>query len=99
MRNFTDLGINIDRRFAGQRIGINAILGREIVVHDIDIRESKLKKDGEDKQCVYVDLEVDGERRLMWGSYGLMIKQAEVITSDLFPFRCKIINDHGYMFV
>lgn len=98
MRNFGELNVVVNRRFAGQRIRINTLLDRDIIVHDIEIRESKIKKENEEKKCIYVDIEVDGERRLLWGSYRFMIQQAEQLTSDHFPFKCRIKNDHGYVF-
>ena len=98
MLSFDQLGVSIDRRFSGQRIRINNVLDRQVIVHDMEIRESKIKsKDASIQQCVYIDLEVDGERRLLFGSYRYIIEQCTKIPKDSYPFSCTITNDHGYI--
>lgn len=97
MRKFSDLNVTLDRRFVGQRIRINTVLDADIVIHDFDFRKSKVcKEDGKDV-CLYIDIEINGERRLIWGNYPYMITQLEQVDRSNLPFACKIINDRGYV--
>ena len=97
MRKFSDLNVTLDRRFVGQRIRINTVLDVDIVVNDFDFRKSKVcKEDGKDV-CLYIDIEINKERRLIWGNYPYMIKQLEQVDRSNLPFACKIINDRGYV--
>lgn len=97
MRKFSDLNVTLDRRFVGQRIRINTVLDANIVIHDFDFRKSKVcKEDGKDV-CLYLDIEINKERRLIWGNYPYMIKQLEQVDRSNLPFECKIVNDRGYV--
>ena len=104
MKAFCDLNINIDRRFAGDRIRIEKIEGDEIIIHDFEIRESKISKEndptwkGERKDCLYLQLEINGQKRVLWGSYRFLIDQIKQIFRDDLPFKTKIVNEHGYVF-
>ena len=104
MKVFSDLNVTINRRFAGDRIRIEKIEGDEIVVLDYEVRESKISKEndpswtGELKDCLYLQLEVAGQKRVLWGSYKFLIDQIKQINIEDLPFKTKIINEHGYFF-
>ena len=44
MREFSELGVKLERRFEGERIRIEKIEGDTIVIIDFEIRQSKLKR-------------------------------------------------------
>lgn len=97
MLKFGDLNVQLDRRFVGQRIRVNSVLDEPIIVHDFDIRKSKVCKEEVKDLCAYIDLEYKGERRLIWGCYPYIIKQLEQIDKAILPFECTIVNDRGYI--
>lgn len=99
MRKFSDLNITLYRRFTGQRIRINIIIGSDIIIHDFDFRKSKICKDDGKDICLYLDVEINKERRIIWGNYPYLIKQLEQVDRTNLPFSCKIINDRGYIIV
>jgi len=104
MKAFSDLDVKLTRRFEGDRIRIEKLEGDEVIVKDYEIRASKLKKENDpnwkdgQNECLYLQLEVNGQKRVLWGNYKFLIDQVRQINKDDLPFRTKIINDHGYIF-
>ena len=104
MRAFSDLGVQLTRRFDGDRIRIEKVEGDEIVVLDYEIRQSKLKRendpnwDGARGECVYIQIQHNGQRRVMWGNYKFLIDQLRQIPVEALPFTATIVNEHGYVF-
>lgn len=103
MKDFKDLGVTINRRFQGDRIKIEKLEGDEIVITDFEIRESKLTKDNdpnadnERRDCLYLQIELNGTKRVLWGSYRFMIDQFRQIGKEDLPFKAKIVNEHGWV--
>lgn len=99
VKTFSSMGVKLKRRFEGDRIKIEKVEGDEIIVHDFEIKESKLKREDEDVgKCLYLQIELRGKRYVMWGNYKYLIEQISQIDLDDLPFRATIVNDHGYIF-
>lgn len=99
IKTFRDMNIKLNRRFEGDRIRIEKVEGDEIIVHDYEIRESKIKReDGEVGRCLYMQIELRGKRYVMWGNYKYLIEQISQVNSDSLPFKATIVNEHGYIF-
>lgn len=104
MKDFSELGVKLTRRFNGDRIKIEKIEGDEVIIIDYEIRESKLSKENDPnwsqdrKECLYLQLQIKGEYRVLWGSYKFLIDQIRQVSKEDLPFKAKIINDHGYVF-
>lgn len=104
MKSFSDLGIVTTRRFVGDKIKIEKIEGDEIVILDYEVRASKLSKEndptwkGDRKECLYLQIEVGGQKRVLWGSYVYLIDQIQQVKPEDLPFKATIVNEHGYMF-
>ena len=104
MKAFSELGVTLNRRFDGDRIRIEKIEGDEIIITDFDIRASKLKKENDPNwkpergECLYLQLEIRGQKRVLWGNYKFLIEQIKQITHDMLPIKAKIVNEHGYVF-
>ena len=99
MKSFSDMGVKLKRRFEGDRIKIEKVEGDEIIIHDYEIRESKIKRDdGEVGRCLYLQIELRGKRYVMWGNYKYLIEQISQVNSDSIPFKATIVNEHGYVF-
>ena len=100
MKEFSEMGVQLTRRFTGDRIRIEKIEGDEIIIKDYDVKASKIKKENEtDKsECLYLQLEIKGEDRVLWGNYKYLIEQIKQIDKDSLPFKTKIVNEHGFVF-
>lgn len=104
MKAFSDLDVKLTRRFEGDRIRIEKLEGDEVIVKDYEIRASKLKKENDPNwkdgknECLYLQLEVNGQKRVLWGNYKFLIDQIRQVNKDDLPFKTKVINDHGYIF-
>lgn len=103
MKEFSDLGVKLTRRFEGDRIRIEKLEGDEVIIKDYEIRESKLKKENDpnwkaDNECLYLQIEINGQNRVLWGNYKFLIDQIRQVSKEDLPFKAKIINDHGYVF-
>ncbi|HAQ19602.1 MAG TPA: hypothetical protein DCR40_10285 [Prolixibacteraceae bacterium] len=104
MKSFSELGVTTNRRFVGDKIKIEKIEGAEIIVLDYEVRASKLSKEndpnwkGERKECLYLQIEVGGQKRVLWGSYMYLIDQISQVKPEDLPFKATIVNEHGYVF-
>lgn len=104
MKAFSDLDVKLTRRFEGDRIRIEKLEGDEVIVKDYEIRASKLKKENDpnwkdgQNECLYLQLEVNGQNRVLWGNYKFLIDQIRQVNKEDLPFKAKVINDHGYIF-
>lgn len=100
VKSFSDMGVKLKRRFDGDRIRIEKVEGDEIIILDFEIKESKYKKDGEDKapSCLYLQIELKGKKYVMWGSYKYLAEQIAQVDRDNLPFKATIVNEHGYVF-
>lgn len=92
MKNFKDFGLkpNINA-FKGEKIKIDRILNREIIVHAFEICPSKFEG-----QRLSLQIEVSEELRVLFtGSKVLMDMIKRVPTTD-FPFKTTIVKENEY---
>lgn len=91
MKKFSDLGIKTDLQetLAGDKIKMHKILNRAITVHNFRIEPSKFTG-----QCLYMQIEIDGEKRVVFtGSTGLLQAIQKIQKTD-FPFETTIEKDN-----
>lgn len=104
MRAFAELGVKLERRFEGERIRIEKVEGDPVIVLDFEIRQSKLKRendphwDGSRGECIYLQIELNGQKRVLWGNYKFLIEQLKQVSAGALPFQATIVNEHGYVF-
>lgn len=93
MHNFSDFNIQLQiKSFEGDKIKIDKILNREITVLDYKIETSKFEK-GNGK-CLYIQVEVNGDKRVVFtGSLGLM-DMIERVPKDKLPFKTTIVKEN-----
>lgn len=97
---WSDFGIRQRARFGGRKIGIESIFGKEIIIHDYVIEDSKFKKPDNPKR-LRVQAEVDGEICIFFtGSNKLIEAIQEGEDLIVMPFITTIINceKDGYKF-
>ena len=79
--------------FTGNKIDMDDLIGREIIVHDYRITDSKYQGKGSGK-CLHLQVEIDGKKRVAFnGSTGLM-NTLEQIDKEKFPFTTTIIKEN-----
>lgn len=92
MKNFSDLGINVEPSgFTGPKIKIGKILNKQITVEDYRIGPSKFAKNGE--ECLCLQILLNGEKHIVFtGSKRLMNTIKKVAKADM-PFTTTIIEE------
>lgn len=99
IKTFRDMNIKLNRRFEGDRIRIEKVEGDEIIIHDFEIKESKIKREDEDiGKCLYLQVELRGVKYILWGNYRFLIEQIQQVDRESLPFKTTIKNEHGYIF-
>lgn len=97
---FKDFGIKAqEQAYVGDKVKIERILNREIVVHRFKIGPSNYQKTGEEK-CMTVQIELKGEKAIFFTSSATLMDMISRIPDNNFPFVATIekINDR-YEFV
>ena len=92
MKKFSEFGIKtISQSFTGDKIRIERILNRSIQVIDYRIEDSKY---GDGKKCLYVQIELDKEKRVIFTGSKNLIDMIEQVPKTEFPFETTIIKDN-----
>ena len=94
MKNFKDFGIAPSQpSLAGDKIKMERVLNREIVVHDFRIFDSKHPDKGNGK-CLQLGIKIGTESHVIFtGSTGLQ-EQINQIPKTEFPFLTTIIKEN-----
>lgn len=91
MKNFKDLGVHVEKQgFVGNKIKINKILNKEIIVHKFKVIPSKF----DSGKCLNLQIEVDGTKHVLFTGSGNLIGIIEKIDADHFPFKTTIIEEN-----
>lgn len=98
MRSFSDLGIKPSKKmFIGDKIKINRVMNREIVVNGYEVRPSKYPDKGKD--ALVLQIEFEGESRIVFTGSKVLIDQIQQATQEDFPFSATIVrNGEHYEF-
>lgn len=89
---FKDLGITADiKTLVGDKIKIERILNREVIVDAFRIVDSKYEGKRLDMQ-----LDLDGEKRVTWTGSNILQDMILKVPEGKFPFKTTIVktNDH-----
>lgn len=93
MKKFADFSEE-NKTFSEPAIRIDDILDKPIIVWDYYIGKSHFK-DSQDKQRLTLQIEVDGEKRVIFTKSEILIRQIEKYAKEL-PFEAKIIKPKRY---
>lgn len=91
MKKFSDLGVKteLQETLTGDKIKMHKVLNRSITVHNFRIEPSKFTG-----QCLYMQIEMDGEKRVVFtGSVGLLQVIQKIPKTD-FPFTTTIVKEN-----
>ena len=91
VKEFKDLGISLPdlERFEGQKIEMNKLIGREVIVHKYKVGDSN-KPQLKTEFCLTLQLTVDGAKRIVFSGSKYLRAQLEATPKDGFPFRTTI---------
>jgi len=95
MNKFSQFNINTTSKgFEGDKIKMAKILGREIIVHDFKIEDSKCFKDRGTGKCLHLQISMNNEKYIVFtGSCGLIEAIIQISKED-FPFTTMIIKEN-----
>lgn len=93
MRKFNELGIKPPSdHLVGDKIKINKILNKDIVVCNYRLEESKFSKNKSGK-CLYIQIEVDSEKRVLFTGSDVLIAMIQQVSEENLPFSCQIVKE------
>lgn len=99
MINFNELNIKPTiKAFEGDKIKMERIINKKIIVDNFRIEESKFKDKGSGK-LLTLQIIVDNAKRVVFTGSGILIQMIEQVPKDKFPFQTTIIKENdGYQF-
>jgi hypothetical protein len=79
--------------FSGDKIKMNKILNKEIIVHKFRIEESKYKEKGNGKR-LDIQIELNGNMYICWSSSIVLQDMIQQIPQSSFPFKTTIVMEN-----
>ena len=92
MKSFKDLGIKPNvNAFIGEKIKIERILNKEIIVHDFEIKPSKF-----DGEVLTLQIQVSEEKLIVFTGSKVLIDIVKRVPKSDFPFKTTIVKENEY---
>lgn len=92
MKSFKELGITKTQQgFVGDKISIDRILNREVIVHDFKIEDSKVKI-GE--KCLHLQISVGETKHVVFTGSTVLANDIQKIDREDFPFKTTIVKEN-----
>lgn len=90
MKSFKDFGIKPDHKgFVGDKIKINKVLNREIIVHDFKIEDSKFEGKRLDMQ-----IQIGENMHVLWTGSKVLMDMIKQVPKVDFPFTVTIVREN-----
>jgi len=94
MNTFSTLGITPAKQgLEGDKIKIDRIVNREIIIHKYDIKPSKFADKG-NKECLYIQIELSGNQHVVFTGSGILMDMIKKVKPEQFPFKTTIVRDN-----
>ena len=94
MKSFKDFGIEPQTKgFEGDKIKIDRILNKEIIVKRFKIEPSKFTDKSNGRRLV-LEIEVDGQNRVVFTGSTVLQEIIQMVPDSGFPFTTKIVRDN-----
>lgn len=88
MKKFSDMGIDVKlESFTGDKIKIEKVLNREIVVLAHKIEDSKF-----DGDRLTLQIQIAGEKRVIFTGSKMLIEMIKAVKKTDFPFKTTIVK-------
>lgn len=89
-KRFGDFGISVEvNTLTGEKIKIAKVIGKEILVKDFKVADSKYEKT---THCLTIQIEMYGENKVIFTGSTMLKKQLEQVNKEDFPFIATIEN-------
>jgi hypothetical protein len=93
MNNFKDFGIKPkSKSFEGEKIRLDKILNKEIIIEDFKIEKSKFEKGN--NQCLYLQIDVNGVKRVLFTGSVVLQEMITQVSKENFPFTTTIVKEN-----
>lgn len=89
MKSFSELGVTTKKSFVGNKIYIESILEKDIIIEFFDIRPSR-KNDG--TECLYMQIKIDAVDHVVFSSSKFLMDSLKQIQENDFPIKARIIK-------
>jgi len=94
MINFKELGIKpLEKQFEGDKIKIDRLLNKQIIVLDYKIESSKFQDKGTGK-LLTLQIIVDNTKRILFTGSKILMELIEQVPKDKLPFQTTIIKEN-----
>jgi hypothetical protein len=95
MKSFSQFGIEPDiKSLVGDKIKMDRILNREIVVEDFLIVPSKFTEGNKD--CLHVQISIGENKHIVFTGSNVLINMIKKVSKEDFPFKTTIIKSNEY---
>lgn len=92
MNCFKEFGIKASsKNFEGDKIKIDRIINKEIIVEAFKIEDSKYDK-GNGK-CLHLQIWVDNAKRVVFTGSATLMEMIDKVPADKFPFKTTIVKE------
>lgn len=92
MKSFKDFGIKPSTtNLVGDKIDVDKILNRPIVVTDFRVEDSKYKPG---TKCLWLQFELGNEKKVLFVGAKFLIEMIDQIPKSEFPFACTIVREN-----
>lgn len=93
MKDFKDLGIKTNvNAFIGEKIKVERILNKPIIVHAYDLKPSKF----EGQQLLTIQIQVGDEKRIIFTGSKVLQEVIQQVPKTEFPFTTTIVKENEY---
>jgi hypothetical protein len=97
MYQFSQFNIKAPSKgFEGDKIKMERVLNREILVHEYKIEKSKVKsyQDRGSERCLYMQISINDVKHVLFTGSTCLIEQIEQVPKSNFPFVTTIVKDN-----
>ena len=94
MKQFKDFNIKPEiTSFVGDKIKIDRIINREILVTNYKIGQSSQK---ENTQCLTIEFQMNGNKHIVFTGSTVLMQMIEKVPKGAFPFITTIVRENEY---
>jgi hypothetical protein len=95
MHSFRELNIQPTAKgFEGEKIKMDRVLNKEIIVEQHKIEKSKYEEKGNGK-CLYLQVVIEGKKRVVFTGSANLMDMIQKVPGDKFPFKTVIEKDEN----
>lgn len=94
MKQFSQLGVRTNTSgMTGEKIKVERILNRKIAVISYRVEKSKFPEKTKNGECLFLQIELEGQKRLVFSGSSILIDQIRQVQPEDFPFETTITKE------